>query len=439
MRSIFLLLCVPAIGAACSCSQILPVCSQTGPHSVIFAGTVVAISETEHYFRTVRFSIKEAFSGVGTYSQVEVRTARDEAACGVYFSPGQTYLVSASRLQDGSVETNLCMNSRPVASSSEDLRFLRNWKAGRSRTLIQGQLIPDSTPGWTTHARLMAKMATVRITGTDSLGRIYATTPDQNGHFSFEPKGAQPLLLRMSSPGLSASTNEWRLQPVPGGCSTVVALINFDGHVAGHVTEQGHRPGIRVKIELSPALPGTGGRGFETTTGPDGQYEFRGVPPGRYLLGVNLSEKMASPAVPWPVTSVPVEVGESQSVRDVNLTLPRRSAKRAIHVRAQWADGSPAKWVNVWSDPVGVSGVMILRNLAPPGTPLEKRIADHMITDENGRIDLTVLTDFVYRIQGSAGPDHPVVEKRGSAARPVLVQRGGDTSAVLTFSVARQD
>ena len=82
---------------------------------------------------------------------------------------------------------------------------------------------------------------------------------------------------------------------------------------------------------------------------------------------------------------------------------------------------------------------MILRNLAPPGTPLEKRIADHMITDENGRIDLTVLTDFVYRIQGSAGPDHPVVEKRGAAARPVLVQRGGDIAVVLTFSVARQD
>jgi hypothetical protein len=144
-------------------------------------------------------------------------------------------------------------------------------------------------------------------------------------------------VLRLSSPGLSASQDEWRVEPVAGGYRDLRALIDFDGRVAGRVTEEEHRPGIPVRIELLPPTPEGGRQTFETTTGVDGQYEFHGVPPGRYPLGVNLWGKKASPAVPWPETSVPVQMGESQSIGDVNLTLPRRLRTRVIHVNARWA------------------------------------------------------------------------------------------------------
>jgi hypothetical protein len=75
--------------------------------------------------------------------------------------------------------------------------------------------------------------------------------------------------------------------------------------------------------------------------------------------------------------------------------------------------------------------------IAPGPTPEEMiaaRIANHTITDENGRIDLTMVDDVACRIRGGAGSDYPVVEKRGYAARPVVVPRGGDASVTVTFS-----
>jgi hypothetical protein len=48
-------------------------------------------------------------------------------------------------------------------------------------------------------------------------------------------------------------------EPSPGGSSDLGALIDFDGRVAGRVTEEGHRLGMPVKIELNPAAPDTRG------------------------------------------------------------------------------------------------------------------------------------------------------------------------------------
>ena len=158
MRSILLLLCLPAVGTACLC-RVTPVCSRIGPQSVIFAGTVVANHEAAPSHRTVRFSVEEAFAGVGTDAQVEVGTAADGDACGFVFVTCTTWLVFAGRLKDGRIETSLCMGSETLASVAADLSFLRQWKAGKTPTLIQGQLIPDSIPGSPAHSRMMAKMA----------------------------------------------------------------------------------------------------------------------------------------------------------------------------------------------------------------------------------------------------------------------------------------
>jgi hypothetical protein len=115
--------------AACSCLPPPPPADAFVSATAVFHGRVAQVEpapEGRDSFMgsiLVRFQVDQSWKGPGT-AEIQLRTARDSAACGYSFQPGADYLVYASG-DSGSLTTNLCSRTaagRPAA----DMAFLES-------------------------------------------------------------------------------------------------------------------------------------------------------------------------------------------------------------------------------------------------------------------------------------------------------------------------
>src|SRR5579871_3007299 len=97
---------VPAIASACSCRPSGPPCEAAWRYSVVFAGTVVDLTEdafsparvAEGFLHTrVIFEVNEPFVGMeGRGKRIEIRTGSGGGDCGYKFERLKKYVVYAS-------------------------------------------------------------------------------------------------------------------------------------------------------------------------------------------------------------------------------------------------------------------------------------------------------------------------------------------------------
>jgi hypothetical protein len=95
---------------------------------------------------------------------------------------------------------------------------------------------------------------------------------------------------------------------------------------------------------------------FATWTDEKGRFKFA-VPPGTYLLGMNL-ETPPSPAVPFAATYYPgtpdgsaatkLSVKNGQHLNGLVIHLSPRLQERSISLKVIWPDGRPVEQANVW-------------------------------------------------------------------------------------------
>ena len=164
------------------------------------------------------------------------------------------------------------------------------------------------------------------------------------------------------------------------------------------------------------------------------------VPPGSYVLGVNL-ESPPSPAVPFPPTYFPdtedshsatvVKVLDKEHRSDLTIQLKRTLVRKTIPVRVVWPDGKPIVEANVClmaqNEPTGMVGSL-----------------GH--TNEDGRFDLIGLEGMDYVVQANiyvkptfapycAG--NVIVYARDQIMEPVsmVFNKSGDTCRGLGYTV----
>jgi hypothetical protein len=109
-----------------------------------------------------------------------------------------------------------------------------------------------------------------------------------------------------------------------GGCVPLTLRAALNGRIRGKVTGRDGKPSAGVLLQLSVSNDvhrfGIQDR-FQTRTSGSGEFEFRALPPGQYLLGHNLYPESDIGPVPkgppmfYPGTSdraaaVPIVVGE---------------------------------------------------------------------------------------------------------------------------------
>jgi hypothetical protein len=141
----------------------------------------------------------------------------------------------------------------------------------------------------------------------------------------------------------------------------------FDGEVAGSIVNHDGTPAEGMAVEIFPSTidPRRDDSFYGPTASADnhGAYRFDHLPPGGYIVGINLRDNLGPvPATPYrqPGDDGPsiIELGAETHVDVGVLRLPPPSAKRQIAGTVRWSDGRPLGRVRVevFEDRPGILG-----------------------------------------------------------------------------------
>ena len=401
---------IPDVALACSCAgEISPPCGSlvmTGP---VFVGTVQSRREVppgrehsgpEYLFE---FLVVEPFSGV-TARNVTVQTATDTAACGYPFEVGRTYLVYPWPDARGVLRASICSRTRPIEDATHDLDLLRHAARGETVSRVFGRIVRHALEvnGALADSTVVGPVAGIPVVARRGQFSVEAAT-DGDGRFVFNdlPPGHYQIEPRWPR-GLKAM---FPLEPVEvGTCGAgdIDVSAVADRPLWGTVrTPDGTPAGKGVVITAIRTGPRDGSslpveRSAFAFTDERGEFEFDGLPAGRYIVGVNVFNGPWRNAPYLPTfhpsgsdmaKASPVDVMEGRQVR-VDLRLSPPLQKRSLSGIVVDEQGVP------------VAGALVdVGDLGFPYAPVS--IASGT-TDSAGRFEVQVLDGRPYGITASS-------------------------------------
>lgn len=359
-----LLLSISAYG--CQCMSGEKPCQAFGKASAVFVGTVTAAkiapktlggdrNEINWTPRTFEFSVEQSFLGVeGT--EVEVATGMGGGDCGYGFVTGQRYLVYAYRSDKSDrPSTSICTNTKPYEQADEDLQFLGNLRSLAHGATLYGEVKRQLQYVKTGDSKTVGAMTDIALI-VEGEGERKEIRTDEQGRYRLNGLSPGKYEVTLLLPDeLTAYEPKREVTIADRGCSAVNYFVADNGRISGRVFDAEGQPAAKLLIALIDVDGQDIGRDYSKFERADqeGRYNFPAVPPGRYLLAVNVTRypqpddpTNAYPRSYYPgvaeasqATVISLGAGEKLSERDLRL-LPRRVA-RAIRVSVRWADGKP--------------------------------------------------------------------------------------------------
>lgn len=371
--ALFVLIAIPKSTYACSCMQSGPACQAFWKTDAVFDATVERIEsalgpeqdlgERRVSFpeKLVRMTVAHGFKGVTASGPLEVYTASDGAACGYDFKIGQRYLVFAwKRPADGRWVASLCSATQEYDGTGPSGDFVASLSGSANGGRVFGSVRTYERRFDREHTSTDRKVvATVRLVG----GGKQLTATSRNGSFEFSALQPGRYELTLETPaGFSSDYTTRTIDlPDPRACQEESFSLAPAGRVIGLVLDSEGRPARNVHVELTgpetEIHPLYGLASMDATTRNDGTFELPGVPPGRYILGVNLKD-LPSPYNPYARTVYPsdgsgdaiLQVGPAGAFDVGTWKLP--PPLRAIRLRgvAVSAEGRPVSgiYVGAW-------------------------------------------------------------------------------------------
>jgi hypothetical protein len=324
-----------------------------------------------------------------------VVTAPSGDACGYEFKAGTRYLVVAHRLPDGRLAVTRCGPTRPLSEANGLLEYIQTFKGPATQTRVWGQV--KMPVGWVDFGREVDPVPEARVTANGPQRRSVLTGADGRYSMADLPHGL--YTLSVAWPGARPELDD--VQPesfvldmgAAYACAEVDFVAPIKSAISGVILDEGGRPlsGADVQLGLADQLDRSrGAAGAGTTTDTLGRFRFSGLPPGRYLVGLNISSGGPSPGTPFAVTYAKTTAGETVISLPLAGTITlapiraRRLAQITVAATVREPDGTSAPGVDVTAAMFGEYGRIY------PMFPVK--------TDGEGRLQLRLWQGERYRL-----------------------------------------
>lgn len=375
MRTTLLLLCITAAipfflsaeAEGCMCVG-LSDCELFAMADAVFVGTVLDVRQTEGDFKENihRVQIDEVFWGEKDSGVVEVTSSA--WACPYRMEKGESHLIFAGIDDSGELYTGLCSGSRMVDSGGVVLKELREMKDSGVLGVadLRGMVLEAAKPPLTgqkpegvSFVSIVPENGGDPITAElDSEGAFFVdgVTP---GRYLITPMLPAGYIYRDWTPqNLSKEDDDDRsIEVKDHGCTVAKFEVRVNGRISGRLVDSTGIPLANIYgIDLMKLdAPEDDESTVTVETGPNGEFLFEGLRPGRYVLGVNLddfiteeSHTFTLPKFFFPGSrtldgAVVVELGKSAEIRDIVVQALPRLRKRVVTGRIVGADGKPVK------------------------------------------------------------------------------------------------
>jgi hypothetical protein len=387
-----ILLGIPLPASACSCLSSGSPCQDYESSEVVAVGLVTAITEdtvdimiegVRHgaaVRRWVRLLVQQPLKGTST-SELTVVTGGGGGDCGYPFEIGNRYLVYSSgspgiHLNPNQspqpppppagvtagpvIGVNICSRTRMLADAGDDLALLQSLIRGQRETRIFGQVNRLVRPLGTYEYKLepVGPMpdVVVEARGRDQTLR---TRTDRKGVYRFlNPPPGRYQVTVYPPPGfavfLGGDDATAEVDVGTRACSAGHDVsLEIDGRITGRVVDDRGRP-VADQVQVSVVTTASAGRGLEAVHSrseytKDGRYEFTGLPPGEYLLGVSIAappqrhtpyEATYYPGVSDPGRARVFRLSPGEQLTDIDIRLPERIPQVIITGVIKRADGT---------------------------------------------------------------------------------------------------
>ncbi|HEX6043124.1 MAG TPA: carboxypeptidase regulatory-like domain-containing protein [Pyrinomonadaceae bacterium] len=339
---------------ACQCAEAGPPCEEFWKADAVFIATVVSKSAApDGEAVAVRLTSEQVLRGDLGGRDVDVITGFGDADCGYPFKIGQKYLVYTSRWEKyQKFYVGLCSRTRLLSDAEEDLAYLRNMPRENTGGKILVNVTKLTTPIDDDSRFDLTAMAGLRVTAERDNKRLEGKT-DGNGLYEFTGVSPGKYNVRVYFSDDPDDSEAYDIDVADLGCGSASFLYNVGGEIEGKVVDENGQPANGVKVDLIRVEDAASDspKGKVRFTNDEGHYRLTDVPPGKYVLGVNLIGTSGSHCPRErayyvnPNNSLQagyVEMKARQGLKDYNIQLTRGAPERELEGIVVWPDGKPA-------------------------------------------------------------------------------------------------
>lgn len=332
-----------ALGCECSYA---PPCSRINETAAIFIGRVLDSGPEGH--GPFRFAVEEQFKGLDTgIREVDVQAG----LCVAGYETGRRYLMLAGRWNDGALYSGDCTGSVPVADAEDDIKFIRAWAQGARTMFLQGRVaenVDDNMVRYMLDVEHSKPLPGVEIVATKD-GEQYRGFSNSKGFFRISVPEAGPYRVVARHAGFSSSEAEYQFSVEPGSCAENDIGMWTDSRVKGHVRDSEGHPVAGITVQMEAVSEDSNASDLAVLTDDKGAFEFTKMPPGEYILGVNINGLNSKvpysprfyPGVSRRENATAIRITGSETLHDFDFSVEHRKNTRTIAVAVFWPDGKP--------------------------------------------------------------------------------------------------